>query len=131
MSAFDMGEAVRPSALIKTARWSLLLVGIWYGHKRYNQLKIQEDEIRAYNARMKPIWDKEKAEKAAKLNRENMLALAKEVGVKMNPNNVQMYDEMNKDIISEAAKSLKTIAEKGNQCYVQKVDDKTVILKCK
>ena len=49
----------------------------------------------------------------------------------MNPNNVQMYDEMNKDIISEAAKSLKTIAEKGNQCYVQKVDDKTVVLKCK
>ena len=42
-----------------------------------------------------------------------------------------MYDEMNKDINNEAAKSLKTIAEKGNQCYVQKVDDKTVILKCK
>merc|ERR1712241_462502 len=81
MSAFDMGPAVRPSALIKTTRWSLLLVGIWYGHKRYNQLLAQEDEIRAYNARMKPIWDKEKAEKAAKLNRENMLALAKEVGV--------------------------------------------------
>ena len=33
---------------------------------------------------MKPIWDKEKAEKAAKLNRENMLALAKEVGVTVN-----------------------------------------------
>ena len=32
--AFDMGEAVRPSALIRTARWSLLLVGIWYGARR-------------------------------------------------------------------------------------------------
>ena len=35
MSAFDMGPAVRPSGLIKTTRWSLLLVGIWYGHRRY------------------------------------------------------------------------------------------------
>lgn len=51
---------------------------------RYNQLLVQEDEIRAYNAKMKPIWDKEKADKAAKLNRENMLALAKEVGVTVN-----------------------------------------------
>ena len=51
---------------------------------RYNELKIQEDEIRAYNAKMKPIWDAEKAEKAAKANRENMLQLAKEVGVKVN-----------------------------------------------
>ena len=33
---------------------------------------------------MKPIWDAEKAEKAAKANRENMLQLAKEVGVKVN-----------------------------------------------
>ena len=48
---------------------------------RYNTLLKQEDEIRAYNAKMKPIWDKEKAEKLAKINRENMLALAKEVGV--------------------------------------------------
>ena len=32
---------------------------------------------------MKPIWDAEKAEKAAKANRENMLVLAKECGVKV------------------------------------------------
>ena len=50
---------------------------------RYNQLKIQEDDIRAYNAKMKPVWDAEKAEKAAKLNRENMLILAKETGTKV------------------------------------------------
>ena len=46
-------------------------------------MKTQEDEIRAYKARMKPIWDAEKAETAAKVNRENMLKLAKEVGVKV------------------------------------------------
>jgi len=85
MSAFDMGAAVRPSGLIKTARWTLLITGIVYGYKRYNTLLKQEDEIRAYNAKMKPIWDKEKAEKLAKINRENMLALAKEVGVTVDP----------------------------------------------
>merc|ERR1712141_430171 len=53
MSAFDMGAAKAPSALIKTTRWSLLLVGIWYGHKRYNELKIQEDEIKANLGRRK------------------------------------------------------------------------------
>ena len=35
MSAFDMGAAVRPSGLIKTARWTLLITGIVYGYKRY------------------------------------------------------------------------------------------------
>jgi len=101
MSAFDMGPALRPSALIRTARWSLLLVGIWYGNKRYNQLKIQEDEIRAYNAKMKPVWDAEKAEKAAKLNRENMLILAKETGTKFDP---KEHEQMHNDIIKEAIK---------------------------
>ena len=56
----------------------------FFNHFRYNTLLKQEDEIRAYNARMKPIWDKEKADKLAKINRENMLSLAKEVGVKVN-----------------------------------------------
>ena len=62
---------------------------------RYNELKVQEDEIRAYNAKMKPIWDAEKAEKAAKANRENMLQLAKEVGVKVNYKNKLMIRAVN------------------------------------
>ena len=41
MSAFDMGEAVRPSGLIKTARWTLLLAGVVYGYKRYVNALIQ------------------------------------------------------------------------------------------
>ena len=41
MSAFDMGEAVRPSGLIKTARWTLLLAGVVYGYKRYVNAVIQ------------------------------------------------------------------------------------------
>jgi len=99
MSAFDMGEAVRPSGLIKTARWTLLLAGVVYGYKRYNTLLKQEDEIRAYNARMKPIWDKEKADKLAKINRENMLQLAKEVGVKVDPKETEL---LHKDRLTDA-----------------------------
>jgi len=106
MSAFDMGAAKAPSALIKTTRWSLLLVGIWYGHKRYNELKIQEDEIRAYNAKMKPIWDAEKAEKAAKANRENMLSLAKEVGVKIPSKD---HEAIHTDILKEKYRSKEDI----------------------
>jgi len=97
--AFDMGEAVRPSALIKTARWSLLVVGIWWGYRRFGKLKIEEDALRAYNARMKPIWDKEAAEKKAKVDRANMLQLAKEVGVKYDENE---HKQMHTDIINEA-----------------------------
>ena len=35
---------------------------------------------RAYVAKMQPIWDAEKAEKAAKANRETMIYLAKATG---------------------------------------------------
>jgi len=111
--AFDMGEAVRPSALIRTARWSLLVVGIWYGARRYNQLKIQEDEIRAYKARMKPIWDAEKAETAAKVNRENMLKLAKEVGVKIE---LKEHAQIHTDIMKEAKTRQEIINENCPLC---------------
>ena len=50
---------------------------------RYNVLKAREDEIAAYEARMKPIWDAEKAAAAAKANREQLIILAKEVGQKV------------------------------------------------
>ena len=40
---------------------------------------------RAYIAKMQPIWDAEKAEKAAKANRENMIYLAKATGTPIPP----------------------------------------------
>ena len=76
-----------------------MLVGIWWGNKRWHANKATEDEHRAYIAKMQPIWDAEKAEKAAKVrllsstsspvidgsfsfqaNRENMIYLAKATG---------------------------------------------------
>merc|ERR1712228_711371 len=62
-AAFDMGPAGRVSPLVKTARWTLLIAGIWWGSKRYAQLKTIEDERRAYEAKMKPIWDAAKAKR--------------------------------------------------------------------
>ena len=44
-----------------------MLVGIWWGNKRWQANKATEDEHRAYLAKMQPIWDAEKAEKAAKV----------------------------------------------------------------
>ena len=42
---------------------------------------------------MKPQWDAEAAEKAAKLNRENMLILAKETGTPVS--NVVIFSQFN------------------------------------
>merc|ERR1712001_108508 len=84
--AFDMGPAVKVSTLIKTARWSLLIAGVVYGYKRYNVLKAREDEIAAYEARMKPIWDAEKAAAQSKAGREQLIILAKETGTKVPDN---------------------------------------------
>jgi len=42
--------------------------------------KKTEDEIRAYNARMKPVWDAEEAMAKAKSNRDSLIYLAKETG---------------------------------------------------
>ena len=77
----DLGPAnTRISPLIKLSRWSFLVAGIFWGVHRYNVNKNTEDEIRAYNARMKPVWDAEKAMEAAKSNRQEMIYLAKETG---------------------------------------------------
>ncbi len=75
-----LAEPLRVSPLIKTCRWTALIVGIYWGTKRYQANKATEDEIRAYNAKMQPIWDAEKAAKAAAANRENMIYLAKATG---------------------------------------------------
>jgi len=50
---------------------------------RYQINKTKEDELRAYNAKMKPIWEAEKAAETAKANREQLLYLAKETGTKV------------------------------------------------
>jgi hypothetical protein len=75
-----LAAPLRVSPLIKTARWTALIVGIWWGGKRFAANKATEDENRAYLAKMKPVWDAEKAAEAARANRANMIYLAEATG---------------------------------------------------
>jgi len=77
---FDMGPALKVSPLIKTARWTLLLAGMYYGYKRFNALQKIEDENVAHIAKMTPIWEAEKAAVKAKEAREQLIQLAKDTG---------------------------------------------------
>jgi len=78
--AVELGAPVRVSPLIKACRWTALIAGIYWGAKRYAINKATEDEVRAYNAKMQPIWDAEKAAKAAAANREQLIYLANATG---------------------------------------------------
>eukprot|EP00095_Tigriopus_kingsejongensis_P010974 maker-scaffold270_size230592-snap-gene-1.26 protein:Tk10974 transcript:maker-scaffold270_size230592-snap-gene-1.26-mRNA-1 annotation:"atp synthase e chain" len=87
MGPIDLGPAnPRISPLIKLSRWSLLIGGIFWGMHRYEIHSKTETELRAYNARMQPIWDSEQAVVKAKANRAELLYLAKETGVKVPAN---------------------------------------------
>ena len=50
--------------------------------QRYKVNKAKEDEVRAYNARMKPIWDAQAAAEKAKANKKEMETLATQ-GIKL------------------------------------------------
>jgi len=75
-----MNVPLAVSPLIKTARWSALIAGVWWGNKRYQANKETEDAHRAYLAEMTPIWNAEAAAKQAVANREQLIYLAKETG---------------------------------------------------
>lgn len=64
---------IKVSPFIKLARWSLLLLGVWYGSTRWNYLHRKEEKYRAYLAEMKPVWD---AEAAAKKKEEDAKQMA-------------------------------------------------------
>lgn len=71
---------IRVSPLIKFARWSLLLLGIWYGSTRWNYLHRKEEKYRDYLREMKPVWDAEAAQKKKEDELKEMAAL-KEQGL--------------------------------------------------
>merc|ERR1712183_801872 len=80
-AAFDMGPAGRVSPLIKLTRWTLLIGGIYWGSKRYYALKEIEDNRRAYEAKMAPVWAAEDAAAKAAADKQGMADLAKMAGV--------------------------------------------------
>lgn len=59
----DSMTPARVSPLIRTARWSLLALGILYGSTRWNYLHRKEEKYRAHLREMKPIWEAEEAAK--------------------------------------------------------------------
>jgi len=78
--AIELGAPVRVSPLIKFSRWTALIAGIYWGSKRFAANKAAEDEVRAYNAKMQPIWDAEKKAAAEAANREQLIYLANATG---------------------------------------------------
>lgn len=71
---------IRVSPFIKLARWSLLLLGVWYGSTRWNYLHRKEEKHREYLREMKPIWDAEAAAKK-KIDDERQMQELKEQGI--------------------------------------------------
>ena len=69
--------------LLQFGRYSALLLGIMWGSHRYGVLKVEEDQFRVEEAKRKVIRDARKAEEKVKLNKEELLYLAKEAGVKV------------------------------------------------
>ncbi|KAJ8285312.1 hypothetical protein GJAV_G00025420 [Gymnothorax javanicus] len=75
LSFSKMVPPVQVSPLIKTARWSALLVGIIYGKRRYNNLKpIAEEERRVEEAEKKAREEQERiAKQLAEANEDTIL----------------------------------------------------------
>lgn len=78
MSSSEAVTPIRVSPFIKLARWSLLVVGIWYGSTRWNYLHRKEEKYRAYLRETKPVRDAEEAEKTRLLAKIQSEELKKE-----------------------------------------------------
>lgn len=80
-------EALAPvqvKPFIKLARWSLLLLGVWYGSTRWNYLHRKEEKYRAHLREIKPVKDAEAAEKKRLATLNEMTELKKQ-GIDLGP----------------------------------------------
>merc|ERR1711976_191673 len=83
-----LAAPVKVSPLIKLCRWTLLTAGIYYGAKRHNELLgIMKEEREEYFKNCE-IEKEELAIERAKINREEMIYLAKETGTKIPDGNL-------------------------------------------
>ncbi|XP_075533329.1 ATP synthase, subunit E [Dermacentor variabilis] len=82
----ELAPPVSVSPFIRACRWGFLTAGIFYGAFNYRRLSRKETKIREYEAQqMEMLKSKKEAEKK-KLQREEMINLAKDVGVPVPPN---------------------------------------------
>ncbi|CAL8081258.1 unnamed protein product [Orchesella dallaii] len=85
-SSAAMPEPVRVSPLIRVGRWSFLALGIMWGISRNRSLSKKETKFREMEEQARPAREAAKAAEKARLNREEMLYLAKETGTPVPPN---------------------------------------------
>lgn len=69
--------------LLQFGRYSALLLGLAWGSHRYQVNKATEDAWREEEAKVKVIRDAKKAEEKQRLNREELIYLAGQSGVKV------------------------------------------------
>jgi F-type H+-transporting ATPase subunit e len=83
---FQIGILTPVLYLFQFGRWSALLLGIMWGSHRYNTLKASETAWRVEEAERKIVKEAHKATEKTRLNREELLYLADQAGVKVPPN---------------------------------------------
>ncbi|XP_037577671.1 ATP synthase subunit e, mitochondrial-like [Dermacentor silvarum] len=82
----ELAPPVSVSPFIRACRWGFLTAGILYGAFNYRRLSRKETKIREYEAQqMEMLKGKREAEKQKKM-RDEMITLAKDVGVPVPPN---------------------------------------------
>lgn len=78
MSQAKAWVPVNTAPLIRFSRWSLLLLGIWYGSTRWNYLHRKEEKYRAHLLEMKPQMDAEAALRKKEAEQREMAELKKQ-----------------------------------------------------
>uniref|UniRef100_A0A6M2E0Q1 ATP synthase F(0) complex subunit e, mitochondrial n=1 Tax=Amblyomma tuberculatum TaxID=48802 RepID=A0A6M2E0Q1_9ACAR len=82
----ELAPPVSVSPFIRACRWGFLTAGIFYGTFSYRRLSRKEAKVREYEAKqMELLKGKREAEKQKQI-REEMITLAKDVGVPVPPN---------------------------------------------
>lgn len=71
---------------VQFGRYSALVLGLAWGSHRYQVNKVAEDAWREEEAKLKVVRDAKKADEKLKLNREELIYLAEQAGVKIPPN---------------------------------------------
>ncbi|GBL89538.1 hypothetical protein AVEN_87871-1 [Araneus ventricosus] len=82
MSAAELPPPLRVSPFIRACRYGALGTGLVYGILRFKYLKRKETKRRDFENKQKAILDAKKAEEAKVNQRNEMLYLAKECGIK-------------------------------------------------
>ncbi|XP_077543861.1 ATP synthase, subunit E [Haemaphysalis longicornis] len=82
----ELAPPVSVSPFIRACRWGFLTAGILYGAYNYRRLSRKEAKVREYEAKQMEILKAKKEAEKGKVMREEMITLAKEVGVPVPPN---------------------------------------------